>query len=67
MLAQQRNQHVVPSEGIDDVDWALWLGVFRCCLDECVSQFGTPGHIFLEKAKTEIRRDDTSVWQEVGH
>ena len=67
MSAQQREQRVVWGEGVDDVDWDLWLGVYRRCLDECVSQFGFPGHIFLEKATSEMRRDDTSIWQECGH
>ena len=67
LSAQQREQRVVSGEGVGDVDWGLWLGVFRRCLDECASQFGPPGHIFLEKATSEMRRDDTSIWQDGGH
>ena len=64
---QQREQRVMLREGVGDVDWDLWLGIFRRCLDECASQFGLPGHIFLEKATSEMLRGDTSVWQDGGN
>jgi hypothetical protein len=67
LSSQQREQRAVSGEVVGDVDWDLWLGVFRRCLDECASQFGLPGHIFLEKATSEMRRDDTSIWQDGGH
>ena len=67
LTVDQRGQRLSPDGGVNVVDWDLWLGVFRRCLDECVPQFGLPGHIFLEKATTEMRRHNDSTWREDGH
>ena len=65
LSAEQREQRIASGEGAGDVDWEPWLSVFRRSLNECASQFGFPGHIFLEKATSEMRRDATSIWQDV--
>ena len=60
LTSQQREQRVLPNVGEGNVDWRLWLGIYRRCLDDLVPQFGNPGHIFLEKSMAEMLVDGDS-------
>jgi hypothetical protein len=63
VASQQRDQRVLLDQEARNVDWRLWLDVYRHCLDDLVSQFGNPGHIFVEKVTAEMRVDDDSSWR----
>jgi transcriptional regulator NrdR family protein len=53
LTSSQCRHFVLSGRREGDIDWELWLDIYRKCLDDLVSEFGLPGHIFLDNHVAE--------------